>query len=180
MEINKRTILWIVFAVSLVVLWNDWMVANGKQSMFSPPAGQGRARPARPAEGERPAGRRRRGPAPCRAPPGADAAAAPAPVQTEVITITTDVYKADIDTAGGVIRRLELLKFRDKVDNTRNQLLFHTDATKGRLYLAQTGLTPAAAGVLPNHNTPFVAKPRGRPTANQCSWCSKRSRAACA
>ena len=31
MEINKRTILWIVFAVSLVVLWNDWMVANGKQ-----------------------------------------------------------------------------------------------------------------------------------------------------
>ena len=38
MEINKRTILWIVFAVSLVVLWNDWMVANGKQSMFSPQA----------------------------------------------------------------------------------------------------------------------------------------------
>ena len=40
MEINKRTILWIVFAVSLVVLCNDWMVANGKQSMFSaaPPA----------------------------------------------------------------------------------------------------------------------------------------------
>ena len=40
MEINKRTILWIVFSVSLVVLWNDWMVSNGKQSMFSstPPA----------------------------------------------------------------------------------------------------------------------------------------------
>ena len=36
MEINKRTILWIVFAVSLVVLWNEWMVTNGKQSMFSP------------------------------------------------------------------------------------------------------------------------------------------------
>jgi YidC/Oxa1 family membrane protein insertase len=49
MEINKRTILWIVFAVSLVVLWNDWMVANGKQSMFSPqPAGQGRHAPAQP------------------------------------------------------------------------------------------------------------------------------------
>ena len=36
MEINKRTILWIVFTVSLVILWNNWMVSNGKQSMFSP------------------------------------------------------------------------------------------------------------------------------------------------
>jgi YidC/Oxa1 family membrane protein insertase len=35
MQIDKRLILWIVFAVSLIVLWNDWMVANGKQSMFS-------------------------------------------------------------------------------------------------------------------------------------------------
>ena len=51
MEINKRTILWIVFAVSLVVLWNDWMVANGKQSMFSaqPPAKVAQApNPAKP------------------------------------------------------------------------------------------------------------------------------------
>ena len=92
--------------------------------------------------------------------PAADgAAAAPAAIQTKIITVTTDVYKADIDTNGGVIRRLELLKYRDKVDNTKNQLLFHADAANGRLYLAQTGLTPAATGVLPNHNTPFVAKP---------------------
>jgi YidC/Oxa1 family membrane protein insertase len=162
MEINKRTILWIVFAVSLVVLWNDWMVANGKQSMFSPaPPAKVAATttPAQPKVNDLPAASATPASVPGTAPAATDAAAAPAPVQTQVITITTDVYKADIDTAGGVIRRLELLKYRDKVDNTRNQLLFHTDATKGRLYLAQTGLTPAATGVLPNHNTPFVAKP---------------------
>src|SRR6059058_5680450 len=105
MEINKRTILWIVFAVSLVVLWNDWMVANGKQSLFSaqPPAKVAQApNPAKPNDLPTTAA-----PAPAATVPGVPGApAAPAPVQTQVITITTDVYKVDIDTAGGVIRRL--------------------------------------------------------------------------
>jgi YidC/Oxa1 family membrane protein insertase len=161
MEINKRTILWIVFAISLVVLWNDWMVANGKQSLFSPQAPNKVATvpAAQPKVNDLPA------PAanPATVPGAAPAADAPAaPVATQVITVTTDVFKADIDTAGGVIRRLELLKYRDKVDPSKNQLLFHTDATKGRLYLAQTGLTPAATGTLPNHNTPFVVRPGAR------------------
>jgi YidC/Oxa1 family membrane protein insertase len=131
MEINKRTILWIVFAISLVVLWNDWMVANGKQSMFSPQPPAKVASTATPAAQPKvndlpaPAGchagiraRQRRPPTP---PPPPPQRSRPS------ITVTTDVYKADIDTAGGVIRRLELLKYRDKVDNTKNQLLFHTD-----------------------------------------------------
>ena len=86
MEINKRTILWIVFAVSLVVLWNDWMVANGKQSMFSaqPPAKVAQApNPAKPNDLPTAAT-----PAPAGTVPGPPAA--PAPVQTQVITITTD------------------------------------------------------------------------------------------
>jgi YidC/Oxa1 family membrane protein insertase len=36
MDINKRSILWIVFAVSLVILWNNWMISTGKPSMFAP------------------------------------------------------------------------------------------------------------------------------------------------
>ena len=161
MEINKRTILWIVFAVSLVVLWNDWMVANGKQSMFSaqPPAKVAQApNPAKPNDLPTAAN-----PAPGTTVPGAPAAA-PA-IQTQVVTITTDVYKADIDTAGGVLRRLELLKYRDKVDPTKNQVLFQANGP--RVYVAQTGLTGAtAAGVLPNHNTPFVARPGVRTLDN--------------
>jgi YidC/Oxa1 family membrane protein insertase len=160
MEINKRTILWIVFAVSLVVLWNDWMVANGKQSMFSatPPAKVATAPAAQPKVNDLP----NTSTVPAATVPGAApvAGAPAAPVQTRVITVTTDLYKAEIDTAGGVIRRLELLKYRDKVDATKNQLLFHVDAAKGRTYLGQTGLTGASpAGLLPNHNTPFTARP---------------------
>jgi YidC/Oxa1 family membrane protein insertase len=158
MEINKRTILWIVFAVSLVVLWNDWMVSNGKQSLFSaaPPAKVATAPAAKPAATDVPAAAAQ---APGTAVPAAPgAAAAPVPAKAERITITTDVIKADIDTAGGVIRRLELLKYRDGVDPSKNQVLF--DVSGNNVYLAQTGLIGnGPAGALPNHNTLFVARP---------------------
>src|SRR4051812_27117397 len=110
MDINKRTIMWIVFAVSLVVLWNDWMVSNGKQSMFSATAPTKVATlPASPggAGSNLPAPAAQTGAVPgAAAVPGAVPEAAVA--KREVITITTDVLKADIDTAGGVVRRLEL------------------------------------------------------------------------
>jgi YidC/Oxa1 family membrane protein insertase len=81
MEINKRTILWIVFAVSLVVLWNDWMVSNGKQSMFS-----ARRRPrSRRSAARMPKGTTAVPPRASRAVPGAAACRPPprARVQTE-------------------------------------------------------------------------------------------------
>ena len=157
MEINKRTILWIVFSVSLVILWNNWMVSNGKQSMFSP------APPARVATAPATAATGTAG-VPVAAATGAVPGAvpgqplAPAPVRAERITVTTDVVKAEIDTVGGVIRRLELLKYPDQYDKTKNQVLF--DVSGNDVYLGQTGLIGStAAGVLPNHNTPFVARP---------------------
>src|SRR5450830_1108748 len=107
MEINKRTIMWIVFAVSLFVLWNDWMVANGGQSFFgsraTAPARLAQAPAAAPASAGAAAV-----PGPPAAPGDATAAAPPA-AQREIITITTGVLKADNDTAGGIVRRVELL-----------------------------------------------------------------------
>lgn len=157
MEINKRTILWIVFAVSLVVLWNNWMVSNGKQSMFSttPPAKVAQAPANTNASGTAgvPGA-----PAQAGAPAVPGQPAAPAPARAERITITTDVVKAEVDTQGGVIRRLELLQYPDHFDKTKNQVLF--DVAGNNTYLGQTGLIGATpAGVLPNHNTVFVAKP---------------------
>jgi YidC/Oxa1 family membrane protein insertase len=163
MDINKRTILWIVFAVSLVVLWNDWMVSTGKQSMFSsaPPAKVATATATRPAGADLPSVAAQGAAAPGAIPPGG--AAAPAAINREPIVITTDVVKATIDPVGGVIRRLELLKYRDAQDPTKNQVLFNVAGNN--VYLAQTGLIGAsAAGALPNHNTPFVARPGPRST----------------
>jgi len=166
MEINKRTILWVVFAISLVVLWNNWMVSSGKPSMFAPapPAKVAQA----PANGAAATGTTgvpaagQQGAVPG-AVPGQPAA--PAPVRAERITVTTDVIKAEIDTAGGVIRHLELLKYPDHFDKTKNQVLF--DVSGNNTYLGQTGLIGSTpAGVLPNHNTVFVARPGVRTLDN--------------
>jgi YidC/Oxa1 family membrane protein insertase len=162
MEFNKRTILWIVFSISLVVLYNDWMVYQGHGSMFSPAAPTKTAASA-PATGATAALPAAPGTAPV-VPGGAPAGAAPA-VQSEKITVTTDLLKADIDTAGGVITRLELLNFaqRQKDDKAPrlNEVLFENSA--GKQYLAQTGLVgQSAAGELPNHKTIFTAKPGAR------------------
>ncbi|HEX8787164.1 MAG TPA: membrane protein insertase YidC [Telluria sp.] len=162
MEINKRTILWIVFAVSLVFLWNDWMVAHGRGSMFSAQP------PAKVATATTPAAQNKVNDLPNAQTqstvPGTPGAAptAPGAVQTQVITITTDVVKAEIDTAGGVIRRLELLKYRDQADPTKNQVLFNVEQPQNRVYLAQTGLT----GAMPNHYTAFTARPGARTLDN--------------
>ncbi|MBQ5948768.1 membrane protein insertase YidC [Massilia sp. ST3] len=158
MELNKRTILWIVFAISLIVLWNNWMVANGKQSLFSPaPPAKVAQQPAKPSD------------VPVAAQPGSTAVpgtpavagaapAAPAAPVSQIVTITTDVVKVNIDSAGGVIKRLELLHYPDHFDKTKNQVLF--DVSGNNVYLGQTGLIGnSAAGVLPNHNTVFTVRP---------------------
>jgi YidC/Oxa1 family membrane protein insertase len=158
MDINKRTILWIVFLVSLGFLWNEWMVSKGNPSMFAPPVQEQAAKA--------PAAAGAKSGVPAASAPAvvAGAAALPgaaAPAGGERITITTDLYKADIDTVGGQLKRLELLQFKNIADHTKNQVLF--DANQNKTYLAQTGLIGNAAGVaFPNHNTPFVAKPGAR------------------
>jgi YidC/Oxa1 family membrane protein insertase len=156
MDINKRTILWIVFLVSLAFLWNDWMVSKGNPSMFSAPQEQSLKAPAANNAKVATSG------LPAATAPASGAAALPgvaaAAAGGERITITTDVIKADIDTLGGQLKRLELLKFKDGVDPTKNQVLF--DADQSKTYLAQTGLIGGAA--MPNHNTPFAAKPGAR------------------
>ncbi|XLZ69066.1 membrane protein insertase YidC [Massilia sp. SR12] len=181
MDINKRSILWIVFAVSLVILWNNWMVSTGKPSMFAPA-------PAKPAvasasataaAGSVPAAVTGAAGAATAAAPAGDAAA-PAQIKTEVVTITTDVMRVDINTMGGVIQRLELLQHKGRTDpgwlggcfglfefckpkgGNANEVLFRQEGK--HTYLGETGLVGAPG--LPNHQTPFVAQPGARMLAD--------------
>ncbi|NRR33310.1 membrane protein insertase YidC [Oxalobacteraceae bacterium] len=162
MDINKRTILWIVFAVSLVVLWNNWMVSNGKPSMFAPPPPEQIAKAGDAKKSDLPAAASALASAATGAAALPGAAPAAEAFKNERIVITTDLVRADIDTLGGQITRLELLKFKDGIDPTKNQVLF--DRSAKRTYLAQTGLVGAPG--LPNHNTGFVAKPGVRTLAD--------------
>jgi len=67
------------------------------------------------------------------------------------IKVTTDLYKADIETVGGDLRRLELLKHR-AADNDKTNFVLLDDAAKPMTYVAQTGLIGAD---LPTHHTVF-------------------------
>jgi YidC/Oxa1 family membrane protein insertase len=156
----KRNILWVVFCTSLFFLWNQWMISNGNPSFFAspPPAAVSAKTDAGGVKSDLPrtgAVDGVAGSAPAGTAPEAVA------VKRERITITTDIFKADIDTQGGELERLELLKFKDGVDPTKNEVLF--DVSDKRTYLAETGLIGSAAGAaFPNHKTGFVAKPGAR------------------
>jgi YidC/Oxa1 family membrane protein insertase len=151
----QRTVLWVVFTLSLLLLWDNWMRFNGRQSMFFPTATQ-TAKPA--ANGNTNAGHAdvpQAANAPLPSPaavPGTQAQA-----QGQRITITTDVYNAEIDTLGGELDKLELLHHKDTVDPSKNVLLF--DHAPDHTYLAQTGLI---GGPFPNHKTLFTARPGPR------------------
>ena len=69
----------------------------------------------------------------------------------EIVTIKTDVFNVEINTIGGDINRVELLKHFDTIDKNKPFVLFQRDAA--HTYTAQTGLLGAG---LPTHNSRYV------------------------
>ena len=157
----RRTLLWVVFSMSLVLIWDAWNKHNGQPSMFSPPPVAAPAPAgAAPAAGTLPT------PATPGAVPGV-AAAAPAPAASgaatasERVVFTTDVVVATLDTAGGTLDRVELLGKADPVDPKKNVVVL--DRSSERLYVAQSGLIPPTGGAgLPNHHTLMTLVPGER------------------
>lgn len=179
----RRTVLWVVFSLSLLLLWDNWMQYTGKPSMFAPTKTEP-AKPAVQASSTTPAAAAARTDVPQASAsstvagvngtaagsgaaaiatlgPNGTPGAAPAAPASQVITITTDVVKVDIDTMGGEIKRLELLKHKDSADASKNVLLFESSAA--HVYLGQSGLI---GGAYPNHRTVFTAQPGARAMEN--------------
>ncbi len=69
------------------------------------------------------------------------------------IEVKTDLFNAEIETVGGDLRKLTLLKHRAADDENADFVLLD-DAAKPMLYVAQTGLI---GGDLPNHNAVFTS-----------------------
>ena len=160
----RRSILWAVFAFSLVMLWDAWQVHNGRSATFFPKSkppvaaatnpSTGLATPATGASGAAV-------PAPSQAamPAGAAQATpvqAPAAPTAQTYEVTTDVLKLVFASEGGNIIRAELLKHReldakkDKLDPNKNVVLL--DRSTGRAYEAQSGvLGMNGQPALPSH-----------------------------
>ena len=160
----RRTLLWVVFTMSLFLLWDRWNQQHGGSSLFGgprPPATTAQAPAASPppagtaalpaATGAASAGSAAGVPAGA---PAAAAAAAPG----ALVTVTTDLVRASFDSHGASLVRLELLRHPDQQAQGEPVVLF--DRSASRVYLAQTGLVTAASGVaLPNHLTPMHLTP---------------------
>ena len=152
----RRTFLWVIFGFSMVLLWDNWQVHNGKPATFFPTPAKPAASAAAPAPAE--AGlpsvsatvTAAATPSPTLAAGVGGSNPAPAAAARERIEVTTDVLKLTFDTQGGSIIRSELLKHADLADTQKSTVLL--DESRDRVYVAQTGLI---GGAFPNHKTPM-------------------------
>jgi YidC/Oxa1 family membrane protein insertase len=161
----RRTLLWVVFTMSLVLLWDAWNKHTGQPSIFGPAPARPAAAGAAPAASVPVAAAAL--PAPAATPAGTvpSAAPAPAPAAGEQVTLTTDVMRATFDSRGGELVRVELLRYDDHNQPGQHVVLF--DRSAQRVYLAQTGLIAAQPGpALPNHLSAMTAQPGARARAD--------------
>ncbi|MFY3683446.1 membrane protein insertase YidC [Achromobacter xylosoxidans] len=152
----RRTVLWMIFSFSLLLLWNNWQIHNGKPSLFGAPTPTASttangtpaaANNATPSVPNAP-------PTTAAAPSAVPGAAAPVPTRSEEVVITTDVLRLTFDTLGAQLVRAELLKYPATGQADKPTVLL--DRTAGLNYVAQTGVVGAANGQnFPTHQTPF-------------------------
>jgi YidC/Oxa1 family membrane protein insertase len=163
----RRTILWVIFGFSMVLLWDQWQVYNGHKATFFPGQTKATATANPPlATSSVPTGAPATNTAAGNTPTtGATTAIssntnAPAAPHERVV-VSTDVLKLTFDTEGGSLVQTEFLKHVDMADKTKNFVLLNDN--KERIYLAQTGLIAGAAGgAFPTHKTVMTLTPGDR------------------
>lgn len=148
----KRSALWVVFIVSLLMLYNNWQSSHGGRPLFSSSSTLSKTPPSittdKKAISDLPSAAKAAASLPAEI-PGAQKQVA----TSEKITLTTDTMRAQFDTLGGSLTQLALLKHVDK--EGKPIILFNEDAQ--HTYIARSGLVGAAD--LPNHHTLFHALP---------------------
>jgi YidC/Oxa1 family membrane protein insertase len=149
----RRSILWVIFGFSMILLWDRWQIYNGQPATFFP--GSQPTATARPAQAPTDTGVPT--PAATAAPTDVPAAvAAPAPIRRERHTVRTDVFELTIDSEGASLVGARLLRHATETGRELQKsftplTLLTTEG--GRTYVAQTGLVGQAG--LPTHKTPM-------------------------
>src|SRR5438067_4000814 len=143
---TQRLILLFIFGFSILMLWEAW-----EREHRPKPAPAPITQPAAPA-----------------APQAKTAASDSAPGQIastsgpaepgETVRITTDLVIAEIDTRGGTLKRLELLRHKDSNDPDKNLVL----VGPAHQYEVQTGLAGEGG---PNHRSLWRVEPGARALA---------------
>jgi YidC/Oxa1 family membrane protein insertase len=138
----RRLFLFLIFSFSLAILWSEWKHQNQPSvSAASVATTSGSSVPsATPPV------------------PKAETVVSASPVEPQkvptgkAIVITTDTIKAELNTAGGNILHLDLLKQKDTIDKSKPLTLL--EQHDKRIYIAQSGLLGSG---LPTHIAQFTA-----------------------
>ncbi len=166
----RRTILWVIFGFSMVLLWDQWQVFNGHKATFFPSATQTAKAPAPAASA--PAATASSVPSSSPASvtpstPGAVPTGAPstAPSATrERVRVSTDVLALTFDSEGGTLVHSAFNKYKDMAHKDQGFVLL--DESTDRVYVAQTGLisggSGSAGGSFPTHKTLMTVVPGER------------------
>ena len=148
----RRTVLWVIFGFSMVLLWDQWQVHNGHKATFFPkpePHIELAANAASPSTTV---------PAPAASVQTAPPVQAAAPAQAhQTVDVQTDVLKLRFDTEGASLVRAELLHHRNEHKADENIVLL--DQSKDRVYMAQSGLIGQVGTNWPTHKTAMTLRP---------------------
>lgn len=133
---TRRLILFIIFSMSLLMLWEAWQrnqapidntasVQNTDPSIPAAPSNLSNALPVDDSVSFK---------------------------SVERVVVNTDLYKAEIDTTGGDLRKLTLLKYKADGSKTDPYILLD-DQSAPKMYVAQSGLL---GHDLPTHKSLFT------------------------
>ena len=142
----RKTLLWAIFTISALLLFNAWQEQTGQGSLFSKSSAPVKQQAVAADNGAKDLPK-----------PSGTTLAAPTqtsiPKTGELLTLKNDVLELDIDTLGGVVSKARLLKHLE--EDKSPVLLF--DRSNERQYFARTGLVSSSGAELPNHTQVFAA-----------------------
>jgi len=168
----RRTILWVIFGFSMILLWDQWQVFNGNKATFFPsptPAATSPAAANKPAStASVPTGAPGSAAVPAPIPSAGTAAATPGalPATTPSATrqrlvVNTDVLSLTFDTEGGTLVGSAFPRLKDADGKDAGFVLL--DESAARVYVAQSGLIAGSGGgSFPTHKTLMSAVPGDR------------------
>lgn len=138
----QRLFLFLIFSFSLLLVWDGWQRYQHPQEVVQQSAAPRTDLPAATVKAAN------------AAEPAAIVQQSATQVVGKTISVKTDFLEAEINTVGGDIQRLALLKHADSLDKNKPFVLFQKGA-RTHNYMAQSGLLGAG---MPNHNTLFSAE----------------------
>ncbi len=149
---TQRLVLFMVFTFSVFFLFDAW---QKDQHPATPQTAPATSVPV-PGAGAPPTATPVPAPSqPLSVPPAPPPSAQGGLQKGEVVRVETDQLVAEISTAGGDLRSLELLAHRDTLDQHKNFILLQEKGD--HTYVAQSGLI---GNSLPNHRTVYAASER--------------------